>query len=450
MSADETRAHQTASEVATDEAEPGLEALSEGTGDSGEARIDLTRLYRLWEENPWSAMALDFTRDRVDWQTRLSPDQRRAGLWSYALFLQGEEAVARTLAPFITAAPTQEQRVFLTTQIVDEARHHVFFSRFLREVTGKGDDLASTLAAMQPQLTHGFRQVFGELDRVTDRLRRQPRNLRLYAQSIMLYHVIVEGTLAHPGQHFIRSYLETSGMLPAFAAGIANVARDESRHMAFGIQVLHDLVAASPAVRQAVIALLNRVLPWTLGVLTPPNLDESYTLAYGFTMAEIYAFGLRSLETKLQRIGISPSEVAALVQIAVDQPAEEQARRALTFLRAGVIGQVVPVRADPEVLALSFDGLERLANMHPSTLPGAIQWRFSDAAPWYLGRTYERAHARRGEAMNPRLTLRCAATDWLRIAGRALDPRWAVLTGRLRIEGDLALALRMPTLLHLN
>src|SRR4051794_21687851 len=106
--------------------------------------IDIARLYRLWEANNWSATAIDFSRDRVDWREILTPVQRAAAQWNYALFLHGEEAVARTLAPFVAAMPTEEQRVFITTQIVDEARHHVFFSRFMREVLGGGTDMAST------------------------------------------------------------------------------------------------------------------------------------------------------------------------------------------------------------------------------------------------------------------------------------------------------------------
>lgn len=413
------------------------------------ARTDLTRLYRLWEENQWSAMALDFTHDRHDWDERFTPDQRRAAIWVYSLFLQGEESVARTLAPFAIAAPTQEQRIFLTTQIVDEARHHVFFSRFLREVAGSGHDITSTLAAAQPHLTTGFRQVFGELDRVADRLRRTPRNLGLYAQSIVLYHIIVEGTLAHPGQHFIRTYMAAQGLLPAFAEGIASVARDESRHMAFGVQVLHDLVATSREVRTVVVDMLNRVLPWSLTVFAPPHLDENYTRVFGFTLEETYAFGLRSLETKLRRIGIDPAEINSLVQVAVDQPVEEQARRALAFLRSGVLGGVVPVHADEHILALVFDSIERLANMRPSTLSGAVQWRFAEAPPWYVERIGTRVRAQRGEAEAPVLTLHCRVADWLRIAGQQLDPRWAVVTGRLRLEGSLGLALRLSDVLHL-
>ena len=63
----------------------------------------------------------------------------RAALWNYALFFWGEDAVADNLSPFIDAAPREEQKYFLATQQVDEARHAVFFKRFMHEVAGLGD-----------------------------------------------------------------------------------------------------------------------------------------------------------------------------------------------------------------------------------------------------------------------------------------------------------------------
>jgi ribonucleotide reductase beta subunit family protein with ferritin-like domain len=94
--------------------------------------ISYDKLYRRWEENPWSATGIDFSVDREHWQSKLNDVQREAALWNYALFLVGEEAVARTLTPVLDAAPEHAQKLFLTTQIVDEARHTVFFDRFMR------------------------------------------------------------------------------------------------------------------------------------------------------------------------------------------------------------------------------------------------------------------------------------------------------------------------------
>src|SRR5947209_7171151 len=131
-------------------------------------------LYARWERGNWSAMGLDFTQDRVDWHESFDDIQRKAALWNYALFFHGEDSVADNLSPYIDAAPLEEQKYFLATQQVDEARHAVFFKRFMREVVEIGGDgsTASTLAATAPELTWGFRRTFERLDRMADELRR--------------------------------------------------------------------------------------------------------------------------------------------------------------------------------------------------------------------------------------------------------------------------------------
>ena len=264
--------------------------------------ISYDRLYRLWEENNWSATGIDFAPDREHWYSRLSRLQRDAALWNYAMFLVGEEAVARTLTPVLEAADGHAPKIFLTTQIVDEARHHVFFDRFMREVAGFGRDPASTLAEMGPYLTWGFRQIFEELDRATETLRKRPRDRALLGQAIALYHIVIEGLLAIPGQHFIKRYVDKLDILPGFAVGIANVARDESRHVAFGIKFLGELIRESNEIRSAAIEMWDRALHWAIGVFVPP--DKSYVECFDFTLNEIYALRLRSFETKTRRMGV--------------------------------------------------------------------------------------------------------------------------------------------------
>ena len=55
----------------------------------------------------------------------------------------------------------------------------------------------------------------------------------------------------------------------------------------------------------------------------------------------------------------------------------------------------------------------------------------------------DRATARPGPASAPALTLKLAVADFVRIAGRDLDPGKALLVGRLELEGDFALAARL-------
>src|SRR5438270_12400922 len=118
-------------------------------------QVSYSDLYGRWEQGNWSATAIDFATDREHWQGRFTDLERRATLWTYSMFFHGEDSVADNLSPYIDAAPREDQKYFLATQQVDEARHAVLFARFMREVAGAGSDTASSLSATQPQLTWG-------------------------------------------------------------------------------------------------------------------------------------------------------------------------------------------------------------------------------------------------------------------------------------------------------
>jgi len=146
------------------------------------SRITYTDLYRRWEQNNWSAMDLDFSRDKEGWDG-LSEIQRKSALWIYSMFFFGEDSVTDNLSPYIDAAPLEEQKYFLASQQIDEARHAIFFHRFFSEVVGAGDDIAATLAFTEQHLGWGYRQVFNRLDKMADELRRD-RSLPKFAQAI--------------------------------------------------------------------------------------------------------------------------------------------------------------------------------------------------------------------------------------------------------------------------
>ena len=108
-------------------------------------QISYDDLYGRWEDGNWKATEIDLTEDRKGWES-LSEIQRKSALWTYSMFFYGEDSVTDNLSPYIDAAPLEEQKYFLATQQVDEARHAVFFHRFFKEVIGAGDSIGSTLA----------------------------------------------------------------------------------------------------------------------------------------------------------------------------------------------------------------------------------------------------------------------------------------------------------------
>ncbi|HEX8753735.1 MAG TPA: ribonucleotide-diphosphate reductase subunit beta [Solirubrobacterales bacterium] len=407
-------------------------------------------LYKRWEHGNWSAYDLDFSGDRAGWEA-LSDVQRRSAMWIYSMFYYGEDRVADTLAPYVTAAPTEEQSYFLATQQVDEVRHSIFFHRFFKEVIGVGgESVQQTLSSTLPQLNWGYRGVFDRLDRMAEELRKD-RSLAKYAQAITLYHLIVEGSLAQPGQHFIEDFFASGETMPGFSSGMANVSRDEQRHIGFGVKVLSELLAeGAPGWeenRAAVVELLRETLPYGPAVFHPPNMDRSYTECYGFTLEDIFAFGLKLIRQRWRTIGFPTEEMPpGVFPFDPDASAEEIAARQVKLMEAGVLGPPDGRRPDssPEVQTLYFDVIQRVAD--PAGANGApfvVQWRFSDAAPWHLVLDNGSTRAEAGEAPNPTVTIETSWADWVASGKPDANQLKMLLQRRIRPRGKLRELARM-------
>jgi hypothetical protein len=351
--------------------------------------------------------------------------------------------VADNLSPFIDAAPREEQKYFLATQQVDEARHAVLFGRFMREVAEAGLDTARSLEATHPQLTWGFRKVFGRLDRMAEELRRDRSRPKL-AQAITLYHLVIEASLAQPGQHLIDESLSQRNLLPGLCEGVRNVARDEQRHIAFGVKMIADLVREDPDCRPAIEELMREILPYETAVFVPPGWDERYVECFGFTLEQVYTHGAEAMEGRLRAAGLPVEEMR--IGLPFDLPPAERARRGLTLLRAGYLGEPNGhVKPNPEATEMLFDGLRR--QVDPSAAPGArIQWEFNDAPPWHLRIDNGSASVAPGQLEHPDLTFRCRFEDWIDIAAGRIEPWRALVLRKLRPSGSLRMLARAPKL----
>ena len=404
-------------------------------------QVSYADLYARWEQGNWRATELDLTTDREQWENEFTELERAGALWTYSLFFHGEDSVADNLSPFIDAAPREEQKYFLATQQVDEARHAVLFARFMKEVAGAGSDVGASLDHTRPKLTWGFRKVFDRLDRMADELRRDRSKPKL-AQAITLYHVVIEASLAQPGQHFIEEGLGRRGLLPGFREGVGNVARDEQRHIAFGVKMIADLVREDPDCEPAIAELLREVLPFTVAVFVPPGWDERYVTSFGFTLEDVFAQGAEAMEGRLRAAGLDPMTMR--LGLPFDLSPAERAHRGLTMLRAGYLGEPNgPVTPNPEATAMLFDGLRR--QIDPAVAPGAtIQWDFSDAEPWHLriSRDSGPTAVAPGLADHPDLTFHCRLTDWVDIAAGRTEPWRALLQRKVRPSGSLRMLVR--------
>ncbi len=399
-------------------------------------RITYDDLYRRWEQSNWSATALDFSEDRTGWEA-LSEIQRKSALWIYSMFFFGEDSVADNLSPYIDAAPKEEQKYFLTTQQVDEARHAVFFHRFFKEVIEAGDDVAATLAFTEQHLGWGYRKVFDRLDQMADELRRD-RSLPRFAQAITLYHLIVEASLAQPGQHFIEDFFVKAGSMPGFSAGMENVSRDEQRHIGFGVKVLSELIRESDECKAAIDELLGEVMPWVSSVFIPPGWDREYTRCYGFELEDIAAWGMQAVQAKWRAIGYPMEEMPSYVfPMDLSSPARDRAERMIRLAQAGVIGEPgQQPDSSPEIQELYFDVIRRsVSDEAAGAAPFTVQWRFSDAAPWHIVLDNGNTRAVAGESADPDVTLETTWREMIEIGKGASSPPLALLRRRLKLRG---------------
>lgn len=278
-----------------------------------ESRPTPIDLYHRWENQNWSTQDLDFSQDAAHWKSLEGPFEgiRTELQRSFTLFFVGEQAVTDTLSPLVHGAPDEGSRIFLSTQLVDEARHTIFFSRFFDEVIGISGGLSEALSLLRDKTVGGFRTLFDEdLVNATEAVRKDPHDYGAWVEGITVYHLIVEGMLALTGQKFLLGILREMQMLPGFYAGFTAVARDESRHVNYGVRAIMEAGLKDPSHLDRVEATIRRLLPQACRIVAAP--DRQFAISPEDTPAnlrispyEVRAFSLTSLTKRLKVAGIS-------------------------------------------------------------------------------------------------------------------------------------------------
>jgi ribonucleoside-diphosphate reductase beta chain len=270
-------------------------------------------LYYRWERQQWSVHELDFLADRLQWEnmTDEEQDEHLIGLFT---FFQGEASVTDALAPYIIAMPDEEMRFFVTTQLVDETRHTIFFARFFSEGLGiEVERVEETLVYARQFMNAASKKLLVDsLADIAERLRCEPHNLALLVEGVVLYHVITEGTMALSGQKTLLESYRKENLFPGFRSGFTAVARDESRHVLFGMKFLRDMLQQENSFVLTVEKAIEQYAPIAFAALAPhasqiaTNSEEAWSTA---------RFARASLSKKLKVIGLTV-ELPSLPEIA--------------------------------------------------------------------------------------------------------------------------------------
>src|SRR5213593_4877524 len=211
----------------------------------------------------WDPQALDFSRDGADWAA-FDAQEKDFLLRTLSLFQAGEEGVTSDLLPLIMAVADEgrlEEEIFLTSFLWEEAKHVEFFRRWLDEVAIAKQDLAHY---MTPSYRHLF---FVELPSALNALKTD-KSVEAQIRASVTYNMIIEGVLAETGYYGFRQSLEANGKLPGLLEGIRYTARDESRHIRYGVYLLNRLINTSPQGWEVMNQRMNELLGPALAVVS--------------------------------------------------------------------------------------------------------------------------------------------------------------------------------------
>jgi ribonucleoside-diphosphate reductase beta chain len=211
----------------------------------------------------WDPQALDFSSDRADW-AGFDEVEKDFLLRTLALFQAGEEGVTIDLLPLIMVVAGEgriEEEIFLTSFLWEEAKHVEFFRRWLDEVAVAREDLES-------YLTPSYRHLFlAELPTSLNALK-SDHSVEAQIRASVTYNMIIEGVLAETGYHGFRQSLEANHKLPGLLEGIRLIARDESRHIRYGVFLLNRLINDSPDGWEVMNVRMNELFVPALGVIS--------------------------------------------------------------------------------------------------------------------------------------------------------------------------------------
>lgn len=214
-------------------------------------------LYYRWEKEQWEAGRIDLDPDRDAWAAlplALRDRVAAAAAWRQLRALQATDALVR----FVDAAPNEEHQVFLTTQLVDEARQVVFFDRFRSQVAGKETSSVTDLA---PEVGPDIRALLMKrLPSAAQRMATGASGLGALVRGMVLYQICIVGLLGLTEQRFL-TMGPAGEVLPGLTEGLGHCERDARRHVAFGLGFLTEASAEHKRYGGVIQTALKETMP---------------------------------------------------------------------------------------------------------------------------------------------------------------------------------------------
>ncbi len=252
-------------------------------------------IYRKYEKATrkfWDPKDFDYSQDAADWQ-RMTQEQRDGILTITVRIEAGEEAVTDELLPMLSASHELgrfDWVMFLSTFMLDEARHSEFFNIWHREVCGV--TTPAEKAAHWPLREHTVdpsgrfhvgEPVYEGIPKYGDALMAAVQTKRRdaieqgFVRFSTLYNAWVEGVLTMPTYEIVMDTTGAWGVLPTLQQGFKGILADEGRHITFGTESCRILIEEHPEYESLVHEIIEEYRGNAVGMLeyqrNVPGLD---------------------------------------------------------------------------------------------------------------------------------------------------------------------------------
>lgn len=277
-------------------------------------------VYRKYEKamrGTWKVEDFDFSQDARDWQ-RIEEAQRRSLLTLTVRFLAGEQAVTDELIPMIAGARALNRFdwvMYLSTFMLEEARHAEFFMRWHDEVVGllEPEEVAPYFLARSKtqdptgrfeikDVVHVGLPYYGERLIAATRGGTEEDVERAFVQFATIYNAFAEGVLTMPSYEIVIDTTEMWDAFPALRRGFRRILSDEGRHITFGTAACRILIEKNPAYADAVHEVFDEYRGNAVGLV------EYQKAVRGLDVQRYQVMKVRHYRNRCREMGIEPDE----------------------------------------------------------------------------------------------------------------------------------------------
>lgn len=237
---------------------------------------DIARIYELAKKYQWNVTtAIDWNRQiGPEEESAFSPEERVAGARILSQFYWGEQGAQLVSSQLVGMVDDCEGRNFLSTQVMDEARHVEGFQRMLQRV--------DKIYPMNPYLRFLLCDIMSQ---------------RHLEEKIVGMNFLVEGLALTAFREVVKL-----GKDPVLEEFLTYFIRDESRHVGFAVKYLPQKIGDMPPRRK--LHLRAKQLFWMFLLDRNTRYHQKEAEVVGIDMMEVTKTILSEHQERLDEMGL--------------------------------------------------------------------------------------------------------------------------------------------------